>query len=175
MNTGRVLAKVGVNEKINEPEKTPVSFVVIDNGCHLTDNGVLYLSKKLKQLFIVTTSKSHPAFKLQKENSNIEILFYEDNIIFVDLMERLRGNFNVEGLTIQSGGTLNAVLLRAGLVDRVLIVVAPALIGGKDTATLVDGESLHSQEDLSKIRTLKLIEAKPLKDSYLLLEYSVKN
>ena len=31
MNSGRVLAKVGINDKTDIPEKTPVSFIVIDN------------------------------------------------------------------------------------------------------------------------------------------------
>ena len=39
-NTGRVQAKMGVNEK-PLPSKTPVSFVLLDNH-HLTENGVRY-------------------------------------------------------------------------------------------------------------------------------------
>ena len=37
-NTGRVQAKMGVNEK-EMPSKTPVSFVLLDNQ-HLTEHGV---------------------------------------------------------------------------------------------------------------------------------------
>ena len=38
LNSGRVQEKMGVNTK-NMPNKTPVSFVVIDNS-HLTEHGV---------------------------------------------------------------------------------------------------------------------------------------
>lgn len=77
--------------------------------------------------------------------------------------------------TIQFGGELNAVLLRAGIIDQVLIVVAPCLIGGRTTATLVDGEPLHTVEDLAKIRPLKLKSCQALEDSYVRLEYKVVN
>ncbi len=70
---------------------------------------------------------------------------------------------------------MNSKIIREGLVDRILLVVAPALIGGKNTASLMDGDSLHDTSELYKIKTLELIEAKPLKNSYLYLEYKVKN
>ena len=78
-------------------------------------------------------------------------------------------------MTMQSGGNLNATLVREGLVDRIVLVIAPALIGGKDTSTLMDGESLHTAAELSKIKALDLVQATPLRDSYVLLEYEVRN
>jgi 2,5-diamino-6-(ribosylamino)-4(3H)-pyrimidinone 5'-phosphate reductase len=51
----------------------------------------------------------------------------------------------------------------------------PALIGGKNTPTLMDGESLHTKDDLSKVKTLEFVKAKALNDSYLLLEYRIRN
>jgi 2,5-diamino-6-(ribosylamino)-4(3H)-pyrimidinone 5'-phosphate reductase len=47
LNSGRVLAKVGVNSKTDTPEKTPVTFVVIDNQPHLNESGLAYLCQKL--------------------------------------------------------------------------------------------------------------------------------
>ena len=175
LNTGRVFAKIGFNEKTDEPEKLPVSFVVIDNEPHLKASGVEYLAKKASKLFIVTTNQSHPAFALKEKYPNVEIISYKQNIDFKDLFAKLHSDYQVSKLTIQSGGTLNATLVREGLVDRVLLVVAPALIGGKDTSTLMDGESLHAKDDLSKVKTLEFVQAKPLNNSYLLLEYKVRN
>jgi 2,5-diamino-6-(ribosylamino)-4(3H)-pyrimidinone 5'-phosphate reductase len=175
LNTGRVFAKVGVNEKVGNPIKTPVSFVVIDNKPHLTTKGISFLSKKAKKLILCTTNKFHPAFSLQEDIPNLHVLNYDDEIDFNKLFCDLKREFEVDKLTIQSGGTLNATLLRLGLIDRVLLIVAPALIGGKNTASLIDGESLHSSADLFKIKTLQLIQARPLKNSYLLLEYNVLN
>ena len=81
----------------------------------------------------------------------------------------------MERITIQSGGTLNAVFVREKLIDHISIVVAPALIGGRNTSTVIDGESLHSEIDLKNIKALKLIKCNILKDSYLHIQYDVIN
>ncbi len=39
----------------------------------------------------------------------------------------------------------------------------------------MDGASLHGSDELLKVKTLKLVRAKPLEHSYLLLEYEVIN
>ncbi len=174
LNTGRVFAKVGVNEKTDAPPKLPVSFVVVDNEPHLTEQGVSYLAKKAKYLIIATTNKKHPALVLKKRFDAISVLEYQKEINFADVFDKLKTNFGAERLTVQSGGTLNAALVRAGLIDRVLLVVAPALVGGKDTSTIMDGESLHQPDELWNIKTLEFVQAKPLEHSYLLLEYRVR-
>ncbi len=53
------------------------------------------------------------------------------------------------------------------------MVVAPVLIGGRDTPTLIDGESLRSQEQLSGVGVLELQECAVLENSYLRLRYKV--
>ena len=78
-----------------------------------------------------------------------------------------------ESLTVQSGGTVNGLFLREKLLDYVDVVVAPVLIGGKDTASLIDGRSLQTKDELDKVGVLRLIEATPLQDSYLRLLYQV--
>lgn len=175
LNSGRVFEKIGINEKTDEPAKTPVNFIVIDNKPHLNKNGTAYMAKKSNKLYIVTTNPEHPAFELKKDFTNIEILKYEDKIDLSDVLRRFREDYGVDRITIQTGGTMNASWIREGLIDRLLLVVAPAMVGGKDTASLMDGESLHKPEELFKIKALELVQAKPLENSYLLLEYKVLN
>jgi 2,5-diamino-6-(ribosylamino)-4(3H)-pyrimidinone 5'-phosphate reductase len=76
-------------------------------------------------------------------------------------------------MTIQTGGTLNSILVREKLIDKLSVVIAPALVGGKETSTLIDGESLKTFEDLRKIKSLKLIDIIKLKDSYINLKYEI--
>ena len=175
LNSGKVWAKIGFNEKTDVPEKTPVTFVVIDSKPHLNENGIRYVSQKGKKVIVVTINENHSAYKLKEELDNIEIIKYEGKIDFADMFSKLKNDFGAEGVTIQTGGILNAEFLRGGLVDYISLVVAPVMIGGNDTATLMDGESLHSETELFKIKALRLEEIKKLENSYLHLIYKVIN
>ena len=167
-NTGRVQAKMGVNTA-DMPDKTPVSFVLLDNS-HLNEHGVRYFCAKSKQFVLITTNKNHPAFHVKEEN--LHIIFQEKLSLTAALMI-LKEQFGCDRLTIQSGGTVNALFLREKLFNFVDVVVAPVLIGGKDTTTLIDRLSLQSQDELNQLGVLRLIEATPLQDSYLRLRYQV--
>ena len=71
--------------------------------------------------------------------------------------------------------SLNGLFLRKKLLDYIDIVVAPILIGGKDTATLIDGASITSVDDLHALGVLKLEACDVLKNSYIRLRYKVIN
>lgn len=165
-NTGRVQEKMGVNDK-PLPDKTPVSFVILDNN-HLTESGVRYFCAFSKEFVLITTNDDHPAFSVSEDNLHI---IKQDELSLAAALTILKKDFGCERITIQSGGTLNSMFLREKLLDYVDIVVAPVLVGGKDTSTLIDGKSLTSQSEIDKLGALKLIECKVLEDSYLRLKY----
>ncbi|MBM3233105.1 deaminase [Candidatus Pacearchaeota archaeon] len=172
-NTGRVMAKMGINKPKEIIKKLPVSFIIVDNKPHLNNMGVNNLLKKCNILYIVTTNKKHPAFKVKEDN--LKVIFYKGKVNLFDLFSKLKTEYGVDRVTIQSGGTMNASLIRERLIDEVSLVVAPAIIGGKDTSTLVDGESLCSEKDLLKIRPLRIKEVHKLENSFIHLVYQVIN
>ena len=169
LNSGRVQAKIGVNTK-DMPNKTTVSFAVIDNK-HLNENGIRYFCALSKQFVLVTSNENHPAFKREEDNLHI---IYQNKLSLRDVFTKLKSEYGCERITIQTGGTLNGLFLREKLIDYIDIVVAPVLIGGKDTSTLIDGKSLLSESELSQLGVLKLQECVTLKNSYLRLRYEVK-
>lgn len=168
LNSGRVLAKMGVNTK-KMPNKTQVSFVVIDND-HLTEHGVRYLCSQSKEFVLITSNADHPAFQVDEENLH---MICQSELTLKDALVKLKSEYGCQRLTIQTGGTLNGLFLREKLFDYIDIVVAPVLIGGKDTSTLIDGRSLLSDSELSYLGVLKLQECTVLEDSYLRLRYKV--
>ena len=167
-NTGRVQAKMGVNTA-ELPAKTPVSFVLLDNR-HMNAHGVRYFCARSKQFVLITTNREHPAFDVGAENLHI---IFQETLSLTDALSVLKDRFGCERLTIQSGGTVNGLFLREKLLDYVDIVVAPVLIGGRDTATLIDGPSLQTRDELTLLGALRLIEARALRDSYVRLRYQV--
>lgn len=169
-NSGRVQAKLGVNTK-ESPDKTPISFVIVDNK-HLTRQGVQYFCNLSKEFILITTNKLHPAFEIELKNANMHII-YQENFSLEEALIQLKYTYNCQNLTIQTGGTLNGLFLREKLIDYVDIVIAPVLIGGKDTSTLIDGKSILTEDELSQLGILKLEDCVILKDNYIRLRYKV--
>ena len=167
-NTGRVQAKMGVNEK-PLPEKTPVSFALMDNR-HLTEQGVRYFCARSKEFVLFTANADHPAFGVTAEN--LHVVLQEERSLPLAL-ETLKRDFGCERLTVQSGGTVNGLFLRQKLLDYADLVVAPVLVGGKDTASLVDGPSLRTPEELGGLGVLALEDCQVLEHNYLRLRYRV--
>ncbi len=174
LNTGRVMEKIGINTRLEPPVKDErLSFFIVDRKPHLNEHGLRYLSDRVGKLFIITDNPSHPAFPLRSDCASLEILFYQNGIDFPDLFVKMKRDLGLEQLTIESGGTLNALLLRQGLIDHVVLIVAPLLVGGSRTSSLIDGLSLQGEADLIHLKALQLVRSEVLKHSYLRLEYDV--
>ena len=156
LNTGRVMAKIGVNDRKECHNKVEVKFVIIDNKPHLNENGIDYICNWVESLILVTTNKNHIAYSLTDKYDNLNILYYEE-LDLTRLLEDLYSKYNAERVTIQSGGNLNGLFLRNNLIDYVNIVIAPLLVGGKDVSTLIDGEAISHSEELNKLKALELI------------------
>ncbi len=167
-NTGRVQEKMGANEK-PFPKKTPVSFVLLDNS-HLTEHGVRYFCARSKEFVLITSNKNHPAYNVKEANLHI---IYQEELSLEAALITLKEKYGCERITIQSGGTINGMFLREKLFDYVDIVVAPVLIGGKNTSTLIDGSSITNEDELGSLGVLQLENCKTLDNSYIRLRYKV--
>lgn len=173
LNTGRVMAKIGVNDRKEYHNKVEVKFIIIDNKPHLNESGIDYICNWGERLILVTTNKKHVAYSLADKYDNLDILYYEE-LDLTRLLEDLFSKYNAERVTIQSGGSLNGLFLRNNLIDYVNIVIAPLLVGGKDVSTLIDGEAISCSKELDNLKALELIECNQLDNSYIQLKYKVK-
>ncbi|MBQ5987065.1 MAG: dihydrofolate reductase family protein, partial [Clostridia bacterium] len=113
-NTGRVQTKLGVNQKAL-PEQSPVSFVLLDNT-HLSEHGVRWFCARSKEFVLLTTDPHHPAFSVNEPNLHILL---QPTLSLSDALCELKRRFGCERLTIQSGGTVNALFLKEKLIDYV--------------------------------------------------------
>ena len=166
LNSGKTLAKIGINN-IDTPNKSEVNYVVIDNQ-NLTQKGLSNLIAKSNKCVLITSNEKHIGYHLKSDNFSI---INTSNLAMA--LETLKREHGCDNLTIQTGATLNNIFLKNGLIDYVHLIVAPILIGGKDTPTLIDGDTFTLKE--LENNTLNLICAKQLKGSYLELKYKVNN
>jgi 2,5-diamino-6-(ribosylamino)-4(3H)-pyrimidinone 5'-phosphate reductase len=73
----------------------------------------------------------------------------------------------IDRLMVEGGGRLNFELLRLGLVDEILIYMAPMVFGGESAPTLAAGAGLERSAAIP----LNLIDAEKWEDGGVLLKY----
>jgi 2,5-diamino-6-(ribosylamino)-4(3H)-pyrimidinone 5'-phosphate reductase len=94
----------------------------------------------------------------------------EERVDLRAALVKLRAEFYVETMRVDSGGVLNGVLLRAGLVQGLKIILNPCLTGGTSPRTLFVAPDLPSR---TGVIPLELLGVEQLRGGYLLLEYKV--
>jgi 2,5-diamino-6-(ribosylamino)-4(3H)-pyrimidinone 5'-phosphate reductase len=71
---------------------------------------------------------------------------------------------------VDSGGILNGVLLRAGLVDEVSLILNPCLVGGTSPKSLYVAPDLTSPEGVIPV---KLTHVEQVEGDFVWLRYEV--
>jgi 2,5-diamino-6-(ribosylamino)-4(3H)-pyrimidinone 5'-phosphate reductase len=112
------------------------------------------------------TSKEHLALL---EAQNVKV--YVDETPKVDLQSALAilKGMGVQRLMVEGGSTLNFELIRLGLVDEIIVYVAPMIFGGESAPTMAAGSGLKRSEAIP----LKLVEAETWEGGGVLLKYHV--
>lgn len=72
-------------------------------------------------------------------------------------------------LMVEGGGELNYSFLKENVIDKIIIYIAPKIIGGRSSPTLVDGD-----EELPKDINIKLESIQRLGEG-VLLKWNIKN
>lgn len=86
-------------------------------------------------------------------------------------LEQLGRQYGTQKVRVDSGGILNGVLLREGLVDEVSVVINPSLVGGITPKTMYVAPDLESEEG---VIGLTLIHVETFRDFYVWLRYKVQ-
>lgn len=106
------------------------------------------------------------------ESRNVDsIVVGKDRVDLGEALRRLREEFGARRIRVDSGGRLNAALLRAGLIDEVHLLVYPHIVGGQGPRFFSDGAPLC--EGLGD-HQLERTGVEPADDGTVLLSYRVE-
>jgi len=118
---------------------------------------------------IFTTSRTSIS-QLETLRANGVEVFVDDapRVNLGKMMETL-GELGVKRLMVEGGGTINFELLRLGLVDELMIYIAPMIFGGENAPTLASGFGLVRNEAIE----MKLKNVETHEDGGVLLTYKL--
>lgn len=134
--------------------------VVVDSALRIPPTSRVLTERPEAQTLVATTAKA-PLERLEAvKGLGCEVLVLPERNGRVDLaalMEKLAER-EVVSLLLEGGGELNAAMLEAGLVDKVLVVLTPKLIGGREAPTVLDGLGAGSLADAWGLTDLRVEE-----------------
>jgi riboflavin biosynthesis pyrimidine reductase len=147
-----------------------VSIIVVDSRGLLNEVGMNNLKMRYKRVIVFISEETHSNYKELLQNINIE--FYQtcgEKVNYKEMFKKLE-ELGYKKISIESGGTLNSYILRAGVVDEIHIITVPILIGGLGTPSIMDGKQIV---DWKEIIPLKLLGIDKLKYGFIKSRYIV--
>lgn len=98
------------------------------------------------------------------------IIAGEDHVDFKEALEELNSRYGIKVVRVDSGGILNGVLLRQGLIDEVSVLIYPSLVGGTTQSSIFRAPDLESPEGAIPLR---LIYLESLEGGAIWLRYDI--
>lgn len=153
-----------------EYNKNPVRIVTTASMNISLDSNILNDGEKT---IIVTTEQGARSEKfdyINKLKNKKCIICGKQSVGFSELFKLLENKFSIKSIMVEGGGQMNWNIIKEGLVDEIILMQLPNIIGGSSNVTLVDGEGYTK---LSDTKNFELCGAKPSKN-YILLRYKRK-
>lgn len=105
---------------------------------------------------------------LKKAGAEVVVIPRGDGGLSLPDLMAILGRREVTSVMIEGGGRLSTSALQAGIVDKVILMIAPMLIGGTTAPTLLQGEGV---EKLSEAFRLQEVKVEPLGDDLVVEGY----
>lgn len=136
--------------------RNPIRIIVDSNLRIPLDSKILKNSHNYKTI-IATTKDADLKKKKLIEELGAEVLIIKslnNKVDLNDLMIKL-GELKIDGILLEGGGELSFSALKAEIVDKVMIFIAPKIIGGRNSKTSIEGEGINLLSESYKIYNLK--------------------
>ncbi len=110
------------------------------------------------RIAVALCSKSTPQEYLDYlQKSHVDcIIAGDDHVDLRAALEELNARYGVKIVRVDSGGILNGVLLRAGLVDEVSVLIHSSLVGGMTQRSFFRAPDLTSAEGVIGLRLMSI-------------------
>jgi len=131
--------------------------IVVDSNLRIPIESKLVESARDTKTIVATTKRANKEKELLLKEKGVIVLITEEintRVDLLDLMKKL-GEMKIDSILLEGGGTLNFSALSQGIVDKVQVYIAPMIIGGEKSKTIVSGIGVEFLKDAFKLRDLK--------------------
>ena len=147
--------------------------IIVDSRLRIPiDAKVLDMQNESKTIIATTHLADSEKIKaLQGRGIDIIVTKSINGRVNLESLMTILGEKDIDSILLEGGPTLNYSALESGIVDKVMIYMAPMLIGGKSSKTAVEGEGIRKLSDAIQ---LEEISCRPMDKDILLEGYIMR-
>ncbi len=142
---------------INGKTKNPVR-IIVDSKARIPFEAKVINSPETAPVILAVTHQA-PAAKInQLKKNGVGIIVCPEKNKRVDLKYLMRelGKQDIDSILLEGGGTLNFEALQEGIVDKMIVFIAPKIIGGTHALTPVEGEGIGRLSEAVELQKINI-------------------
>ena len=152
--------------------RQPIRVVVDSNARLSLDSQLVKTAGEYHTIVAHTRFAPEERVKALRE-TGVEMLLCKEKEGLVDVRNLLEllGQFGIDSILLEGGGSLNYTFLAEGLVDELYAFIAPKIVGGMNAKTPVEGAGMESMADAINLELKNILNI----GDDVLLKLKVKN
>lgn len=129
--------------------------IILDSSLRIPLDRKVLSDQQNNRTVVACTEKAAPGRASELEARGVKILLCKSRngrIDLADLTVKL-GGFSIDSVLLEGGATVNDSAFSQGIVDKLILYIAPKIIGGEKSKTVVGGRGI---ERLDQAYTLRI-------------------
>lgn len=146
-----------LTSRLVEGGRDPVR-IVLDSRLRIPEDAAVFAADSPAPTIVATTERA-PGEKLSRLRSRgIQVLEVTEMGGRVHLPELLHGlgKLGLQSVLLEGGGQLNDAFLEGKLIDRVMVFIAPLILGGNDGRGIFDGKGVTRLADALRLADVRV-------------------
>jgi 2,5-diamino-6-(ribosylamino)-4(3H)-pyrimidinone 5'-phosphate reductase len=153
----------------NSRRSCPTRIIIDSYGRIPLDSKILKTAATIKTIIVVTKQASKDTIeKIKKLGAHVIIA--RSKLINLKKLFNMLYKMGYRKILIEGGGELNWSCLHDGIVNELIITIAPIVLGGRNAITLVEGRGYSTPAQGIKLKLTKIIQNK--NDNEITLYYN---
>jgi 2,5-diamino-6-(ribosylamino)-4(3H)-pyrimidinone 5'-phosphate reductase len=151
--------------------KHPVRIIIDSKGKIPLDSRVLRTASKVKTIVAVTELAHADTINKIEKMGAVVIVSGKKTVNLKKVLSTVK-KMGIKRILVEGGGEINWSFFSQGLVNELIVTIAPRIVGGRQATTLVEGEGYPS---ISNGVKLQLQKVQMQTNGELVLYYKLRN
>ena len=144
---------------IRNHEISPTRIIIDSYGRIPLDSNILKTANKIKTIIVVTKQANRVTIEEIKK-SGAHVIIIGSKLVNLKRLFKVLYGMGYKKILVEGGGELNWSCLQDGIVNELIITIAPKILGGRNAITLVEGKGYSTLSQAIKLKLSKIIQNK---------------